>query len=234
MLLLTIISFAIALVACGNKTTDQGTKEETDIQPAEGTANQEIEINDDEKVNEDKVVAQINDIEVTGEVYNLIYVQMKIQLNQLGYDINDLDQVKEYAINRLINQEMIKQDAERIGITVSDEEVTSEFELFKSENEDQFQTFLDTYHLTEQTFREQLFFEIMHDKYIESELPTIEITDEEVETIYNEIKEENQEIAELEEVEEQLKRELRDRKGQEDLQDKLDELKKQATIDTYI
>lgn len=234
MMFLTVISLTFILVACGNKTSDQEINEETEPQNTEEANNQEVEFNEDEKVSEDKVVANINDVEITGEMYNLIYVQTKIQLNQYGQDVSDLEHVKELAIDGLINQEIIKQDAKRAGIVVSDEEITSEFETIKSDNEEQFQAFLEKYHLTEQAFKDQLLFALTHDKYIESELPPIEITDEEVEDVYNELKKGNQEIADLEDVEDQLKRELTIQKEQENLQEKIEELKKQATIEKLI
>lgn len=230
LMLLTVICLAIVLAACGNKDSN----EDEDSQPTEAATNQEVEFNDDEKISDDTVVANVNDVEVTGEVYNLIYVQTKIQLNQYGQDISDLDQVKEIAIDGLINQEIIKQDAERVGIIISDDEITSEFDTIKSDNEEQFQTFLQKYHLTETAFKSQLYFALMHDKYIESELPPVEITDEEIEDVYNELKKDNEELAALDVVEEQLKRELTIQKEQENLQEKLEELKKQATIEKLI
>jgi major membrane immunogen (membrane-anchored lipoprotein) len=233
MLIFAVLSIAVLLVACGSKTSDQEKDKGNDNQSTGEVNNQEIEFNHDEKVNEDTVVANINDIEVTGEIYNLIYVQTKIQLNQFGEDISDLDKVKEIAIDGLINQEIIKQDAKKAGIVVSEDELTSEFEAIKSENEEQFQTYLEKYQLTEEAFRNQLSFAIMHDKYVESELPTIEISDEEIETVYNELKD-NGEIAKLKDVAEQLKQELTIQKEQENLQERLEELKKDATIEKLI
>ncbi len=234
MIFLAIVSLATVLVACGNKTSDQDVNEATNTQTTEEVTTQEVEFNDHEKVDKDKVVANINDIEVTGEVYNSISVQTKIQLSQYGQDISDLEHIKELAIDGLINQEIIKQDAKRAGIVVSDDEITSEFEAIKSDNEEQFQTFLERYHLTERDFKNQLLFALIHDKYIEAELSPVEITDEEIKDVYNELKKSNQEIADLEDVEEQLKRELIIQKEQEGLQTRIEELKKQATIEKYI
>src|SRR5690625_115380 len=234
MMLLTTLILAIVLVACSNKTANKDPNEIADIQSTEEDTNQEIEFNDDEKINENKVVANINDIEITGEMYNLIYVQTKIQLDQFGQDVSDLEYVKELAIDGLINQEIIRQDAKKAGIVVSDEEITSEFEAIKSDNEEGFQTFLEKYNLTEQAFKDQLLFALTHDKYIESELPLIEVTDEEVEEVYNELKKSNKERARLEDVEEQRKREQRIKKDKESLQQRIEELKEQATIEKYI
>lgn len=234
MAIFIMVGITVILAACGGESSDQGKDEEKGGQANEEASRQEVEINDDEKLSEDTVVVNINGVEVTGEIYNSIYVQTKLQLNQLGQDVNDLEKVKELAIDGLINQEIIKQDAKNVGIVVSDDEITSEFETIKSENEEQFQKFLERYHLTEEAFRNQLYFAIMHEKYVESELPDVQISDEEVEEVYEELKNDNQEIAKLEEVEGQLKRELAIQKEQENLQEKLEELKEQATIEKLI
>ena len=183
---------------------------------------------------EDTIVANINDVEVTGEMYNLIYVQTKIQLDQSGQDISNLEYVKELTIDGLINQEIVRQDAKKVGIVVTDEELHSEFEAIKSDNEERFQAFLERYHLTEQAFKDQLLFALTHDKYIESELPPIEVTDEEVEEAYDEIKKDNEDIAKLEDVEEQLKTEMIIQKEQESLQKRIEELKEQASIEKFM
>jgi|SRR5690625_229527 len=231
--LITVI-LAIVLVACGSKTSDKNNNEKENVQVTEEAGNQEIEFNDDEKLNEDTIVANINDVEVTGEMYNLIYVQTKIQLDQFGQDVSDLEYVKELTIDGLINQEIIRQDAKKEGIVVTEEELNSEFESIKSDNEERFQAFLERYHLTEQAFKDQLLFALTHDKYIESELPPIEVTDEEVEEAYDEIKKDNKDIANLEDVEDQLKNEMIIQKEQESLQKRIEELKKQASIERFM
>lgn len=234
MALSAVIILTTVLVSCGNENSDQAVNEGKDTQPAEETANQEVEFNDDEKVSDDTVVANINNVEVTGEVYNSVYLQTKIQLSESGQDISDLKKIKELVIDGLINQELIKQDAKRAGIVVSEDEAISEFEAIKSDNKEQFQAFLKRYHLTEQTFKDQLYFALTHDKYIESELPKVQISDEEVEEIYNGLKVDNPEIAPLEVVEEQLKMELTIQKEQEHLEKKLEELNEKATIEKHI
>ena len=124
MMLLAVISLVIVLAACGNKDSN----EDEDSQPTEAATHQEIEFNDDEKVSDDVIVANINDVEITGKVYNSIYLQTKIQLGESGQDVSDLEKVKELVIDSLINQELIKQDAERAGIVVSEDEAIAEFE----------------------------------------------------------------------------------------------------------
>lgn len=234
MMFLATISLAFVLAACGNQKSDKNDHDPAGNPETEEAGNQEVEFTDDEKLSEDTIVANINDVEVTGEMYNLIYVQTKIQLDQSGQDVSNLEYVKELTIDGLINQEIIRQDAKKAGIVVTDEELNSEFEAIKSDNEERFQAFLERYHLTEQAFKDQLLFALTHDKYIESELPPIEVTDEEVEEAYDEIKKDNEDIAKLEDVEEQLKTEMIIQKEQESLQKRIEELKEQASIEKFM
>lgn len=231
---LAILSLTVVLVACGNQNSEQNDRSPADGSETEEVGQQEVEFTDEEKLNEDMIVATINDIEITGDMFNLIYVQTKIQLNQTGQDISDLQYVRQLALDGLINQEIIRQDAKKAGIVVTDEELLSEFESIKSDNEERFQAFLKQYHLTEQAFKEQLLFALTHDKYIESELPPVKVTDEEVEGAYNEIKKDNKDIAKLEDVEEQLRSEMILQKEQESLQNRIEELKKQVTIEKHL
>lgn len=227
MMFIMVLSLAFILAACGNDKTKED-------QPSDEPAGQEVNFADEEKVNEDEVVANINGVEVKGSAYNLIYVQTKIQMQRFEQDIDDLDAVKEMAVNALINQEILRQDAADVGINVSEDEVTAELEDIKSENEEEFLTFLERYHLTEAAFKDQLNFAIMHDKYITSEISTDEVTDQEIQDIYGQLKANNPEVPKLEDIESKLKEELKTQKQQENLQEKLEELKETATIEKLI
>lgn len=226
---IAVCSLVVFLVACGN---DQVDKED----PSDQTEEPEFTIEESEKVSHEEVVVNINDVEITGEVYNAIYSQTKIQMLRYGQDIDDLDTVKELSIDALISQEVLKQDAKKVGIEVSAEEVDERLEELKSEDEDQFATFLETYQLTEDSFKNQLDFSIMYDKYVASEISVDEVTTEEIEEVYKEVKANNpdEEMPALEEVEEQLKLELQEQKQQASFQGKLDQLIEAASIEKLI
>lgn len=221
------LGLSVVLVACGGKSEGQ---EDNDAQEIET-----VEFTEEETVSNDQVVATINGNEIKGEEYNLIYAQTKVRLHQYRQDISDLDMLKEQTLNILIDQELLRQDAERAGIEVSAEEVEGQFDEAKEEiSEEQFTAFLDQYRLTEEEFKNQLYFSIMHDKYLELEIPEAEISDEEVKEVYEELKEQNEEFPDFEEVEERLKQELAMQQEQEELQDRINELRDEAEIDKII
>lgn len=228
LMLIVAISLLIGLVACGGK-SDETTNNDEELE------NETVEFTDDEKVNDDQVVVTINGTDIMGTEYNSIYMQTKVRMHRFRQDVSDLDLLKEQTLNILIDQELLSQDAERIGIEVSDEEVDKQFTDAKEEaGDDQFTTFLEQYQLTEEDFKDQVYFSILHDKYLESEIPKVEVTDEEVEKIYEELKKQNEEFPDFDEIADRLKLELTMQKEQEKLQEKINELRDEAEIEKMI
>lgn len=210
------------LAACGGDKADEDEIEEA---PQDNL----IEISDEERVDEEEVVVDVNGTEVTGDLYNLVYVQTKINLNQFGEDTEDLDSMQEAVVNILVDRELLLQDAKDRDITISDEEVDKEFSAFKSENEEPLAEFLKEYNIEEDAYRDLMHFTLVHEKYLE-EVPEMEVSDDEVELKYKELEKENSEIPEYEDIKEQIRQGIK----QDKLQEEVDKLKEKATINTLI
>src|SRR5699024_4660292 len=221
------LSLAMMLAACGGN-------DESEESPEGIEQEQTFELSEDEKVNDEEIVVNVNGSDVTGDRYNLAYLQTKAQLFQYGQDTSDKDSVKDLALDALVEQELLEQDAQEKGVEVSEEEIESEFETIKSEDEDRFKDFLDEYHFTEESVKLQLSFAMLYDKYIETEFPDIEVTEEELEETYNELKEQNEELADLEEIEDLLRTELTQQKEAEKMQERIEDLKGKADIEKKI
>lgn len=209
------------LLACGD--SKEEVKEE-----------QTFEITAEEKVDNDEVVMYLNGEEVTGDRYNLAYLQTKVQLFQLGQDVSDQAEIKELALEALLEQELLQQDASEKGIEIAEEDVEAELSVIKSESQDSFDAFLETYNFDEDSYKMMLSFAMLYDKYIADQFPKIEVTDEEVEEAYDEIKSENEEIAALEDIKESLRSGLAKQKEGEKMQERIDSLKDKAEIETNI
>src|SRR5699024_9382032 len=123
---LITITLAVVLAACGNDEADETEEKEQPDENVAEQANAEVEVSDKEKVNDDDVVVNINDSGVKGTDYNIFYLQNKMQMQQFGKDIEDLDSIKEQTLDHLITQEILMQEAEKQCIDISDEEVNSE------------------------------------------------------------------------------------------------------------
>src|SRR5690554_7404023 len=97
---LFIFLLTINLVACSNDGNGQKSENET------------VEISEEEMLPEDEVVAIVNGEEVTGKTYNLVYTQEKMYQSQFEEDI-DLDEMKESAVELVIERQILFQEARK-------------------------------------------------------------------------------------------------------------------------
>ncbi|HLS06976.1 MAG TPA: SurA N-terminal domain-containing protein [Bacillota bacterium] len=220
-LLFTALLSLTFLFACGDSKEDEA-------------GEQTFEITDEEKVGQDEVVMYLNGEEVTGDKYNLAYLQTKVQLFQFEQDVSDQEVLKDLALDVLLEQELLHQEAAEKGIEVTEEDVEEELSLIKSESRETFDAFLDTYSFDEDSYKMMLSNAMLYDKYITEQFPNIEITDEEIEEAYEEIKSENEDVADLEEIEESLRGGLAKQKESEKMQELIESLKEEAEIETKI
>lgn len=207
---------ALLLAACGDKEETQSEE------PA-------VEISASERVDEDSVVAVVNGEEVKGDVYNLIYTQLKLYATQIGDDI-ELDEIKEAAVTSVIDRQIVLQEAEKINMSVSDEEAEEYIQKLRDESEAELETLLEQYQITENEFKEQIKFEITMNDYM-NETVEVEVTDEELEEYYEKAKEGNDSIPSFDEAKKQLKKQLLAEKTQETFQNNIDKVKEKSEID---
>lgn len=210
------------LLACGSSET-----EEVEEHPT-------FDITEAEKVDPEEVVMHLNDVEVLGDRYNLAYLQIKVQLFQYGQDVSDLEDIKELALEALIEQEVLLQDATEKGIEVSEADVEDEIDLIKTESLDSFEAFLETYKFDEDSYKMMLSFAMLYDKYVKDQFPDIDVSEEEITEAYEELKSENADLADLEEIKDSLRAGLIQQKENEKVQERLDSLKDQADIEVNI
>lgn len=222
---IAILLVAVFLVACGDK--DESKK--SDSTQEQG---QQVEISDKEKIPEKDVVAVVNGEDITGKSYNLVYAQLKLFAGQMGEEV-DTDEVKNATMDSLIDRVLLIQHAREKGIEVTDEEASKELDSIKSENEDGLDSLLKQYQMTEEGFKEQLQFELTLNEYKEKEIE-VEVTDEEIEKVYNDAKEKNKDLPELDEVKATLRGNIEDQKTNEALQKKIDEVKEKAKIENKL
>ncbi|HLQ73231.1 MAG TPA: SurA N-terminal domain-containing protein [Bacillota bacterium] len=217
MFLLLIISVAL-LAACSDD-DNEGIKRE-EVEPQEA-----VTISDAEKIANDEVVAIVNDVELHGELYNLVYTQTKIEFQQFEQDVEDLERIKQSAIDLLIGRELAVQDAKEQGIEVSEEEVDEAFSEFKEEAEDRYTLFIEEYDLTDDAFKEQFRFSLIHEEYLK--LDDFHVTDEEAEEKYAELEKDTEEIPDFDDIKDQVKMGIK----QDKLDEKVEQLKEAADIE---
>lgn len=209
---------AVGLVACGGDS-----EEKKDVQ---------FTISDEEKYNENEKIATVNGEDIKGITYNLVYSQLKLHAQQLADEVS-LDELEEKTIESLIDRTLLMQEAKEQGISYSDEEVDQELLRLKEENEDILETILQQYQITEELFHEQLKFELTMEDFIVEEIE-VEVTDAEIEEVYEEIKEENEDVPELVEIRDTLKFRIEGDKKQQALEQRISKIRDESDIELHI
>lgn len=234
-MLLTAMFVATVLAACGSDSDSDSDKKDDDQEQAENQDDQDISISDDEKVPGDDVVAQVNDKKIKGKQYNDIYAQTKSAMKMNGEDVEDKDAMKDQALDVLVQQELIQQDADDKGINVSDDEVDKEFDKMK-EDEDQFKAALEQLKLSEKGYRNQLAFEMTVDKYMDKEFPDTEVSDDDAKEQYDQLKEQSgdNDVPEFDDIKDDIKEQMEQEKQGEKLQDKAEKLEDKADVKNMI
>lgn len=218
MLGMMISLLTIFLVACGN-----------DEEKNNQEAGPMVEISEEEKVAEDEVVVVVNGEEVLGNIYNVVYTQLKLYAGQFEEEV-DLEELKEKTMESIIDRQLLFQEAREEGIEITDEEAKEEIERIKTENPDALETLLSQFQLTEDGFKEQLKFELTMYEYMEKMID-VTVTDDEIEDHYEKIKEENENIPELDEIKHNLRTQMTEQKTQEELQSRIDKVREDSKID---
>jgi len=120
-----------------------------------------------------QVVARINDETISKEdLYNLL-----------------VEQNGQAALDSLVDQSIIKQEAEKQKIVISEQTIDKEITELKQSygSEEEFNNTLETYGTTLEKVREDIAVSLMVEKLLE---PEISITEEEIKTYFEEHKEE--------------------------------------------
>ncbi len=125
--------------------------------------------------------------------YNLIksnYEQQRGSALDETTDKELIDNIKNSIFDDLIMQKLIRQEAKKQAVTVSQEEVDEILIPFKESKEGEetggFQKFLDSMQASEGDLRNQLEISILYDKLLEKVITDVAVSDEEARTYYQE------------------------------------------------
>src|SRR5699024_9778364 len=100
----------MVVVVCGDEIVEVEEANDEETKGEENPVAPSVDISDEEKVDDDKVVAIVNGSEVKGGVYNLVYAQLKLQSAQLG-DETDNEEMKDLTMESVIDREIVMQEA---------------------------------------------------------------------------------------------------------------------------
>jgi FKBP-type peptidyl-prolyl cis-trans isomerase (trigger factor) len=240
---------ALSLAACSGEekaATDEKPQGET---KQEATNEQEVSAEEmqaklaEQQVDNKKIVAVVNDEELTGEEYNVALTSIQWQMQQMGQDPSSkesMEQVKAQALDTLVNQALILQKAKEAKIKASTSEIDKEYSLVEKQfgGEKEMKKALKSQSMDVKTVKEQITESIIFEKYMDKVAPTVKITDKEIKEYYDQAasksKEAGQELPPLAEVSKEIQGIIKLEQQQKLLATHVEELKADAEIEMKI
>ena len=145
----------------------------------------------------DQAVAEVNGTKITQKQYDERYALLKtnweIQSGQKldeSADAETIKSLRESAYNQLVIQEIIKQQAAKEGIKVSDKELQQNLDTFKENQNkysvDGYKTFLEKYQMTEKQLLSELENQLLSDALRSRVSAAISVSDADVKKYYDE------------------------------------------------
>lgn len=245
---------AVALAACNGddeaketkkteKTEEgQASKEGQPSEKEQAAAMEEMQKKlEAQQVEDDKVVAIVNDKELKGIEYNGALAATQMQYQQMGQDPTTEElakQIKEGTIETLIGQTLLLQEADKKGYKATDEDINKEIETLKAnyENDKAFEEALKKNKLTLDELKKQVADNVKYTQFVEKDVKVEEVTEEEAKEFYEKMASQgdSEQTPKFEEVKDKVKQQLQGQKTQEKLAQVVEDLKKKAKIDIKI
>lgn len=148
------------------------------------------------------------------------------------------EEMQTQALNSLINEALIMQEAENQGVTVSDEEVNNSYQTIEDrfDDESQFQQTLDEQGLTKEDLKENIRRELMTQKYLQNNInqEEVSVADEEIQQTYDQLSSQREGVPPLEEIKPQLKQQLQSQKQNQLIQQLIEQLRNNTDIQKNI
>ncbi|WP_233569569.1 SurA N-terminal domain-containing protein [Planomicrobium sp. Y74] len=251
MLLSLLIGASVMVTAaCGN--ADENTNEEetateeqaTEEQAAEdnGETAEQPEMPEPDLEGVPDVVAEVNGEEIKKEEFENAYVgqfqQMAMQAQMSGQEV-DQAQLKEQVAESLVSQRLLVQETENREIEASEEEVNETLTALAEQNgmasSEEFLAALKEQDLSEEEVREQVASQVKVDKLIAEETGDAEVSEEELQEFYDQVKAQQEEmggeeIPPLEDIKSELEAQLLQQKENEAVQALVAELREGAEV----
>ena len=190
---LVLAAALLALSACGSggeESGDAGSAGETPSQEESTTGQQETDL---EGIPE--VVAEVNGEEVTRDEFVAMYeaqLQQATMQAQMSGQQPDEEALKEQTADGLVDTELLRQEAEQRGISVSDQDVDDQLTELATQNQmGSAQEFLDALEkqgTSADQARTQVETQLLVEGLVEDEAGAIEPTEQDLRTIYQQAK----------------------------------------------
>ncbi len=145
----------------------------------------------------DSTIATINGQAITqseyDKYYNLIknnYEQQRGSALDETADKDLIDTIKSSTFDDLVMQKLLRQEAQKQSISISDQEIDDVLNPFKesknAEEDNGYQKFLDSMQVSDKDIRNQVEISLLYDKLLEKVITDVVVTDEEAQQYYKE------------------------------------------------
>ena len=240
---------AVVLVACGGNEESKEAKNDDIAKTAETDQQKEQQMEEMQKkleaqqIDEKKTVAIVNDKEILGIDYNVALASIQGQMQLMGQDPSSkeaTEQAKNQAIDGLVGQTLLLQEANKKSYNVSEADINKQLDEIKKQfkTEKELEAALKESGMDMKALETRIADNIKLTQYVEKEVPVGKITDDEIQQMYDQYAEQGkstgQEVPKLEDIKPQIEQSLQQQKQQEKLAQQVEELKKTATIDIKI
>jgi hypothetical protein len=187
--------------------------------------------------NKEDMVATVNGEGISKQQYEKELEATKASYEQQGMPADQMDskmkaELEKSVLDQMVNAELLLQTAEKDGISVNQKEMDTELENIKSnfENDKQFEEALKKNKLTESDLKDQMKKQMMVTKYLDSKIGKVEVTDQEVQALYDQYKQQaesqKQKPEELAKIKPQLEQQVLTQKKQEKTSKLVEEIRK--------
>lgn len=235
-----MLLLAFALSACGSHGKDHDGSSKGDHKTSQGT-------NDSKKpqgpptkgmVGKDKTVAVVNGEKVKGDQYNPVLQRIESQFQQQGQNPNDkkvYNQAKKNALDSVIGQTLILQDADKKGYKPSNKKVNKQYDQQMSSLTKQMggkkkvKQILKQQHVTTDQLKENISDQLEWNTYLDKEVP-VRVSDKEIKSAYDQYKKSTKKPQKFETLKSEIKSSLKGQKQQQKLTKIVDQLKKKGDV----
>lgn len=234
-----LVFLATMLVACGGGDADQS-------EPAPSGEDQ-LQMPEPELDDVPDLVAEVNNEGITKADFELTYIsqfeQLAMQAQMTGQQL-DQDQLKAELVESMINQELLRQEADRRGFEVTEDDVNTLIEeiveLNGLESREELFAVFEEQGTSEQEILNQIELQLKLDQLIDDEVGDFEPTQDELERLYDELVtqyeelEIDEEIPTFEEVQSDLEQELHYQVESETIMTLVEALRADAEIKNHM
>jgi len=186
-------------------------------------------------------VATVNGVNISRASYNRNRDQVRDSALQQGVDISDptvAAEINNQAIETLINTELLLQEVNRLGITVSEEDIQARYDGIVEQvgGTDLLATRMVELEITEAGLREDIETELLIQALFDQEANTesVEVTEEEIMQVFSQVAAEEGSEASLEDFREIIESNIRLSKEQALITEYIQSLRAQADVQIKI